>query len=180
MKEAHMQAEVTHGRSSWIGALLTLQALVLVVGNYVGWSTIFREVNDYCDQLGRGYGALLDFSGGVVTNPLLTPCFWGSIVFVVALAWTVRILLLRDTTRQHGSLARLWWLLLGGTLFALLNNLPVVYQFYTKPAGGIVSCSAGVVTNPFITSCFLGFAAFLLAFLTATVAKKLIASRGMS
>lgn len=155
-------------------AVLGLQALILIAGNYVGWSTIFREVNDYCDQLGRGYWALLDFGGTVVANPLLSPCFWGSIVFVIALGWTIRLLLQKDAGRRYRSLSHLWWLLLGGTAFALLNNIPVMYQFYTKPAGSVVSCSAGVVTNPFLTSCFLGFAAFLLALAAATLARRLL------
>lgn len=156
---------------------LSLQAVTLAAGNYVGWTTIFSEVNTYCDQRGGSLWALTDFGGNLTTNPLLSACFWGSIVFVIAFAWTVSLLLEKDTQKVTSQLKKLWWLLLAGTIFALANNIPVLYNFYTKPVGSFGSCSANVVTNPYLTSCFLGFSAFLLAFVFATFAKRMKSSK---
>lgn len=153
-------------------AFVFLQMLALLAGNYVGWSTIFKEVDTYCDMKGGGLNTLFDFSGTVTSNPLLSACFWGSMVFVIALGWTIGILLEKDTEKARKNLLRLWWLLLAGTIFAAANNVPIFYNFYTKP-DAITACSGGIITNPFATSCFLGFSAFFTAFVFATLAKYL-------
>jgi hypothetical protein len=153
---------------------LTLQALALAAGNYVGWTTIAKEVTVYCGQFDGSLWRLTDFSGTVNGNPLMSACFWGSIVFAIALGWTIWALCARNREKLVLHASRLWWLLLGGTLFALVNNIPIFYDFYTKPAGGTIGCSAGIVSNPFFTSCFLGFSAFLAAFIFASFARWLI------
>lgn len=157
-----------------IKVFLMLQAVALAAGNYVGWSTIIKEVDVYCTQNGGGFWSLTDFNGGLTRNPLVSACFWGSIVFLIAFAWTVSLLLEKNAKQLRLNVNRLWWLLLGGTLFALANNVPVIYKFYTRPTGSFRSCSADVVTNPFVTSCFLGFSAFLAAFIFIIFAKRLV------
>lgn len=149
---------------------LYLQALALLAGNVIGWSTISKEVNTFCDEAGGGFGSLLTFSGTVTTNPLLTPCFWGSIVFLITLAWTLTLILEKNKDKILKSHKKLVYLLGGGTVFALVNNIPVFYNYYTKPPGSTVSCSADRVLNPFATSCFLGLAAFFAAFICSLLA----------
>jgi hypothetical protein len=157
-----------------VKTFLAMQAVALAAGNYVGWTTILKEVNTYCGERGRGLWSLTDFTGGLTRNPLASACFWGSIVFLVAFAWTVSLLIEKSPEKLQLNVRRLWWLLLGGTLFALANNVPVVYKFYTRPVGTFSSCSAGAVTNPYLTSCFLGFCAFLAAFIIAIFAKRAV------
>lgn len=143
---------------------LYLQATSLLAGNIVGWSTISKEVNTFCGQEGSGYWSLLTFRGTLTTNPLVTPCFWRSIVFVITLIWTINLILEKNTNKTVRSLNRLVYLLGGGTLFAFVNNLPVFYTFYTKSTASTLSCSADKVINPFTTSCFFGFIAFFAGF----------------
>jgi len=168
-----MSEEIKTDSLRWVKIFLTLQAVALAVGNYVGWSTIVKEVDIYCDQNGGGFWNLTDFSGGLTGNPLVSACFWGSVVFLIALAWTLSLLFEKSTKKLQVNIKRLWWLLLGGTLFALANNIPVIYKFYTRPVGSVSSCSAEAVTNPFLTSCFMGFGAFLAAFIFVIFAKRL-------
>ncbi len=151
---------------------LILQTAALLAGNYVGWVTIIKETNVYCGQHGGNLWSLTNFSGDITGNPLISPCFWGSVVFLIALVWTLYILTEKNKKRAISQLRNIWWLLLGGTIFALVNNIPIIYKFYNQPIGSVASCSAGIVTNPYLTSCFLGFSAFLLAFVFATLAKK--------
>lgn len=152
---------------------LWLQAGALLWGNYVGWSTIYREVQHYCTVESRGLEALLSFSGTATTNPLLTPCFWGTLVFSAALIWTLRIIFTSAFEQQVSELKRLWFLLLAGTLFALVNNIPLFYNYITKPETAGNTCSTDkFLTNPFLSSCFLGFSAFLLASVMAYFAKR--------
>lgn len=152
---------------------LSLQALALLWGNFVGWSTIFRDVQIFCTNEAKGLEALLSFTGNVTTNPLLTPCFWGTLSFTFSLLWTVRLLMMKDEQKLLKEYKKLLILLVASTLFALVNNVPLFYKFYTTPKGTATSCSPGkLLTNPFLTSCFFGLSAFFLATLYALGAKK--------
>lgn len=157
----------TRNTKFWLG----LQVVALAAGNFVGWTTISREVDTFCAAQGSGLWGLTDFSGTAVRNPVASACFWGSIVFALSFAWTVWVLL-SGVEAVRANVRRLWWVLLGGTIFALANNVPIFYRFYTQPKGGVVSaCTTTSITNPFATSCFLGFSAFAAAFLFASLAK---------
>lgn len=147
---------------------LSIQLLFLLWGNYVGWSTIISDVNYYCLNEAKGLEALLSFNGTVTTNPLLSPCFWGTLVFSAAAIWTVRLLIMKDDTQRRREHGWLLTLLLAGTAFAFVNNVPLFYKFYTAPKGTATSCSPGkLLTNPFATSCFYGLSAFAGATLTS-------------
>jgi hypothetical protein len=153
----------------WLG----LQALALGWGNYVGWSTIYRDVQVFCTNEAKGLDALLSFNGTVTTNPLTTPCFWGTLAFAVALIWTVRLLFMKDLKKVKHEYKKLFILLVVGTIFALVNNVPLFYKFYTTPKGTATSCSPGkLLTNPFITSCFFGLSAFSLSVLSGLGVRK--------
>jgi hypothetical protein len=154
-----------------VKTILVLQAVALAAGNYVGWTTIAREITAYCNQFDGSLWRLTDFSGNLTDNPLTSACFWGSVAFAVSLVWTVWVIFMKDIEKVKAHVSRLWWLLLGGTLFALANNIPILYNFYTHPGGASSACSAGLITNPYLTSCFLGFIAFLTAFIFASWAK---------
>lgn len=121
----------------------------------------------FCTNEAKGLDALLSFNGTVTTNPLLTPCFWGTLSFTFCLAWTIRLLFLKDEAKRTAEHKRLFYVLVGSTLFALINNVPLFYRFYTTPKGTATSCSPGkLLTNPFATSCFYGLSAFTLATLS--------------
>ena len=161
--------KLLHSTTFW----LSLQALALVWGNFVGWTTIFRDVQIFCTNEAKGLEALLSFTGNVTTNPLLTPCFWGTLSFTLSLAWTIRLLLTKNEEKRRNEYKKLLILLIASTLFALVNNVPLFYRFYTTPKGTATSCSPGkLLTNPFLTSCFFGLSAFTLATLSALGGKK--------
>ncbi|HEU4913778.1 MAG TPA: hypothetical protein VFT16_00015 [Candidatus Saccharimonadales bacterium] len=146
-------------------------ALALLAGTVIGWTTVFGEVERYCDDQGTGLGGLIRLSGeGNVTNPLLAPCFWGSVAFVIALAWALYVLFDNQPQKRRKSIRGLWWLLLGGTVFAFVNNLPVFLDFYTKPKGTVTGCSPDAITSPFLTGCFGGFASFAAALVFVSLA----------
>ena len=155
---------------------LTMQLLFLLWGNYVGWSTIISDVNFYCLNEAKGLEALFSFSGTVTTNPLLSPCFWGTLVFSFSLVWTVRLLSMKDDARRRREHGWLLTILLAGSAFALVNNVPLFYKFYTTPKGTATSCSPGkLLTNPFATSCFFGLSAFVGATVSSWLGQKFTA-----
>ena len=57
--------------------------------------------------------SMLRIPGGLV-NPLLVPCFYGMLAFIVGFVWTLTLRM--DFSRI--SQARLLWLLVAGTIFA--------------------------------------------------------------
>lgn len=147
--------------------LLKLQVAVLAIGTGFSWITL---VFDYHRFFASG-GHILDISGCVVTNPVITPCFYGALAFLVAFVWAFAIF--RSTPdavlkRQRG----LQFLLAAGTVFAWGNFSYEVYRFMqSKSATSAFSCPAGIVgVNPLMTPCFYG----ALIFLTALVVSVLI------
>lgn len=157
----------------WLG----LQALALAWGNFVGWSTIYRDVQIFCTNEAQGLNSLLSFNGNVTTNPIATPCFWGTLSFTICLVWTIRLIVLKDEAKRSSEFNKLFILLIASTVFALVNNIPLFYRFYTTPRGTATSCSPGkLMSSPFLTSCFFGLSAFTLATLSALGVRKTIKS----
>ena len=149
---------------------LYAQALFLTIGSGVGWYSVINEVQDFCAQQGEGLSSLLSFTGTYTTNPLLQPCFWGSIAFVAGLVWTLAMLAGKVTNISVG-LRRTRLFFVGATLFAAANNYLPIYRFVTDSAGDSgFGCSAAGHGNPFLSACFFGLLSFALALLANTVA----------
>jgi hypothetical protein len=147
--------------------LLKVQAAVLAVGTGFSWITL---VFDYRRFFASG-GHVLNISGCVVTNPAMTPCFYGALAFFAAFVWALVILRSAQEVvlrRQRG----LQLLLAAGTVFAWGNVAYEVYRFMQpQPPTSAFSCPAGeVAVNPLMTPCFYG----ALIFLTALVVSVLI------
>jgi len=65
-----------------------------------------------------------------------------------------------------------FYLLLGGTIFAWAN-FGIELNDWLNERACTLGCSAGTLTNPFLTPCFYGAIFFLLAFiLSAIILKK--------
>jgi hypothetical protein len=147
--------------------ILKVQVAVLAIGTSFSWITL---VFDYRRFFASG-GHVLGISGCAVTNPIITPCFYGALAFLVAFAWALAILRSAPEAvlkRQRG----LHLLLAAGTVFAWGNFAYEVYRFMQpQPAASAFSCPAGeAAVNPLMTPCFYG----ALIFLTALVVSVLI------
>lgn len=147
--------------------LLTVQVAVLGIGTGFSWITL---VLGYRRFLASG-GHVLNISGCAVTNPVITPCFYGALAFLAAFVWALAILRSAPEAvlkRQRG----LQLLLAAGTIFAWGNFTYEVYRFMRpQPAAFAFSCPAGeVAVNPLMTPCFYG----ALIFLTALVVSILV------
>ena len=146
--------------------MLKVQLTVLVIGTGFSWITL---VFDYRRFFASG-GHVLNISGCAVTNPIVTPCFYGALAFLAAFVWALAIL--RSTPeavfkRQHG----LQLLLAAGTVFAWGNFAYEVYRYIQlQPATSAFTCPAGeVAVNPLMTPCFYGALIFLTAFVVSVL-----------
>lgn len=144
--------------------LLKVQVAVLAIGTAFSWTTL---VFDYRRFFASG-GRVLEISGCAVANPVITPCFYGALAFLAALAWALAILRSSPETaskRQRG----LWILLAAGTVFAWGNFAYEVYRFVQpQPVTSPFVCPAGeVAVNPLTTPCFFGALIFLTALIVS-------------
>lgn len=140
---------------------------MLAIGTAFSWFTL---VGDYRRFFSAG-GNVFEWSGCVVTNPLLTPCFYGALAFLAAFIWA--LVLLRSASgvvvgRQRG----LNWLLAGGTVFAWGNFAYEVFLYSQQRPASAFRCPppGQVAVHPLLAPCFYG----ALIFLTALVISVLI------
>lgn len=140
--------------------LFRLQVAVLAIGTAFAWFTL---AGDYRRFFGAG-GEVFQWSGCAVTNPLLTPCFYGALAFLAALVWA--LVLLRSAPaaaarRQRG----LNWLLAAGTVFAWSNLAYEVFLYSQQRPASAFSCPppGEAVVHPLMTPCFYGALIFLTA-----------------
>ncbi len=144
-------------RTLWILALLTLAGAVFAGGS------VTRDFIAF-----YGYeGTLFKIADCVTPNPVTRPCFYGSLAFVVAFAWTLSLLRSSDLGR---GLRWLTIFLVGCVLFALSNLSLELYRFYAAPVGSAIGCSGAVIQNPYATPCFVGSTLFVASLATCLLA----------
>jgi hypothetical protein len=136
--------------------LLLLQSLILVGGTVFAWSKLLGQF----DNFKFVYGTIFRFQDCVIQNPFLTPCFWGSLAFIIATVVSFFIWIKPVYTRER----YLRNFLLFCVFFA---GSVVVYEFveYYKLFGAntvSVSCTPGVF--PLFSPCFTGLLFFLCAY----------------
>ena len=64
-----------------IKSLLKVQVAMLAIGTVFSWFTL---VVDYRRFFAAG-GRVFELSGCAVANPLITPCFYGAMIYLTAL-----------------------------------------------------------------------------------------------
>ncbi len=140
--------------------LLKAQVAVLALGTGFSWITLLF---DYRRFIAAG-GHMLELSGCAVANPVVTPCFYGALAFLVAFVWALTILRSAPgavRNRQH----KLQFLLAAGTAFAWGNFAYEVYRFMQpQPPASAFRCPPGAVAvHPLMLPCFYGAIIFLMA-----------------
>jgi len=70
------------------------QIIILLAGNLFAWFNFFRELNNWL----QGRACTTGCAAGLV-NPFLTPCFYGAMVFAIALV--VSIIMLRKVNKAN-------------------------------------------------------------------------------
>src|SRR5512144_2720715 len=146
--------------------LLRVQAAVLALGTLFSWLTL---VFDYRRYFAAG-GQVLELSACAVANPLVTPCFYGALAFLLAFAWAIAILRSAPGTvaKRQGHLQ---WLLVAGTLFAWGNFAYLAHRFLQpQPAASAFSCPPGEqAANPLTAPCFYGALIFSAALVVSVL-----------
>ncbi len=139
---------------------LRLQVVVLAIGTAFAWYTLADDYRRYFSAGGR----MFEWSGCVVINPLLTPCFYGAFAFLAAFVWA--LVLLRSApeavTRRQRGLNRL---LVAGTVFAWGNFAYEMFLYSAQRPASAFSCPppGEAAIHPLMMPCFYGAWIFLAA-----------------
>lgn len=139
---------------------LWVQSLVLLGGTVFAWSQLVPQFIDFYAL----YGDPFRFQDCAIPNPLATACLYGSLAFIVAFIWSLRILQRGNKTSQK----YLKNFLIFCVLFAASVFLFEVADYYKLIPSGTpsVSCSPGV--QPLATPCFYGMLFFIAALTSAS------------
>lgn len=131
---------------------LFLQSGLLFIGTIFSWYTV---TTDYLRFL---------YSNG--TNPLVTPCFYGAIGFLLAFLYSLHIFMSLPQKRERYQ-KYLMLFLIGGTIFGWSNFALELCNFYIFK--NPTSCSGAGTSSPFLTACFYGSVIYLLSLLSSIV-----------
>ena len=131
-------------------------SLILAGGVLFSWFTV---INDFI-RFNRIYGTIFRLINCSVPNPIATPCFYGAIGFIIAFYLSLKL-----------KINQLWYLLVGGTIFAWSNFGYEAYKFYSS-TGVKTSCSGIVTNNIFTTPCFYGSVIYLISLFTLYIYRK--------
>jgi hypothetical protein len=132
-----------------------IRALILAAGVGSSWSALIVQFTDFY----RAYGTLWHMSTGIATNPLLTPCLYGSLAFLAAFVWSC-VLLFRPNPRADIWLNRL--LLFGVAFAAVVVAYDCADYLHLFIVGIPIVCTPNV--NPLLTPCFRGLIFFAAAY----------------
>ena len=148
--------------------LLYLHSLLLLSGTVFAWGNVLKEFKIYF----AAGGQILQTAGCPVTNPIITPCFWGATAFLIALIWSSYIIQAKSTGQISNEI-RLKWFLVASTIFGWGNVALEFYKYYASKMQPIVSCT-GVIKSPIYAPCFTGSIIFLASLIfTSIIIKKL-------
>ncbi len=138
--------------------LLLVQVLLLGGGALFSSYTIFGQLYEFRAL----HGTIFRFADTFTNNPLATPCFFGSLAFLIAFTAAV-VLLLRFDVRDERWLRN--FLIFGVCFAAVVLLYEACDYFKWIHVGTSVSCAPGV--HPLQSPCFVGFIFFVLSALCA-------------
>ncbi|MCA9392468.1 hypothetical protein KC614_04725 [candidate division WWE3 bacterium] len=145
--------------------LLQLQSFIFGSGTIFAYYTVFADFSRF-----YGFeGTFFKFTGCVVPNPLLTPCFYGAFAFLFGFVWSLFILRGGEAFRTKHQLY-LMLLGLAGTIFAWGNTAYGFYKFYVL--NNNTGCSGVPTESPFFTPCMVGAIIFAVAFAVTVFARR--------
>jgi hypothetical protein len=156
-------AEQTATNVKAIRGLAIWLIVFLVIGATIAWFTsIVALTRFYASE-----GTLLRFDNFGVKNPMITPCFWGALAYLVCLGWGGY---LYSRVAQGGSAAGyrpLGIFLIACVLFGFGNVGYEWWQITHSTSGSIIGCLAQPMTSVFQSPCMYGSIMFLVSMIAA-------------
>jgi hypothetical protein len=145
--------------------LYSVQSIVLAAGTIFAWYTVYTDFLRFSEI----EGTIFKINDCLVPNPVLTPCFYGAIAFLISFIWSITILKKKSEKRGEAQ-KKLQILLIAATIFAWSNFFYEVYRWFSRVEGEqFVGCSGALAANPMYTACFYGSVIYLIALIISLV-----------
>jgi hypothetical protein len=140
---------------------------LLIVGSGIAWGTVILAFKRFYEY----EGTLFKIQDCVFPNPVMTPCFYGAVAFLVALIWAIKLYRKLASGEELVSYRGLMRLLFAATIFGAVNVAYEIYLFSVSPKG-ITGCGASIITSPWQSSCTYGSIVFLLSLIVTVMIMK--------
>ena len=138
--------------------LLYVQTFLIASGTIFAWTILIGKFSEFYAL----YGDFFRFKDCAMPNPLITPCFYGSVAFLIALIWSVKVL----KTKSIKSESWLRWFLLFGVVFAFSVTTQEALHYYNVISGPKFACDPFLV-HPLKTACFYGGLFYVASFIAS-------------
>lgn len=138
--------------SSSLSRFLVAQSLLLFGGMVFAWSNLISQFTHFYTL----YGTLFKVAGCTIPNPFLTPCFFGSVGFLIAVFWSVNVYQIPSRIGER----RLRNFLTFCSVFAVFAVVYEMAEYYHWISSAVsISCTPGI--SPFVSPCFFGTLIFI-------------------
>ncbi len=135
--------------------IIIYQVAILLAGMVFVWEKFLSQLVHFETV----YGTIFRIQGNTIPNPFLTPCFLGSLGYLVAVFLAVR--LMQSPAVQRARYLRNF--LLAAVLFGVSVISIEAAQYYHVIGGVSVSCTPGA--SPWATPCFAGTIIFIVSYI---------------
>ncbi|NCS32599.1 hypothetical protein GW793_03855 [bacterium] len=143
--------------------LRVLLPVILSGGVILSWSTVFQSFVVF-----YGYeGTIFKFTNCTITNPFLTPCFYGALGFGAALIWSSS-LYLKSTKGLFGPYRYLTFFLLFCTIFGWGNVAYEVWEWFKTADHTISGCGGKTFVSPLQSPCVWGSVFYLISLIVVS------------
>ena len=141
--------------------LRVLLPVILLGGVFLSWFTVFQSFIVF-----YGYeGTIFKFTNCTITNPFLTPCFYGALGFATAFLWSIS-LYFKTIKGLTVSYRYLMFFVLFCTIFGWGNVTYEVWEWYQTANHTISGCGGKTFVSPLQSPCVWGSVFYSIGLIT--------------
>lgn len=134
--------------------LKKFRLIFLLLGVIVAWSSTLASFIEFY----RNEGTIFKIKNCVIANPVTTPCFWGSVAFLIAL-----FLAYKYWRKENKKFERnFFYFMIFSIIFAWTSFIVELTGVKQTPGAIVTVCRP--TGNPFLSPCFFGSILFTLSF----------------
>jgi hypothetical protein len=137
----------------------------LAIGALVAWSTTILALTRFYGS----EGTLLRLDNIGIPNPVITPCFWGAVAFLIAVPWAGSLYSRLGRANPVGGYRMLGWFLVACVLFGWSVVGYESWRLSQSATGSIIGCTAAPMTSIFQSPCLYGSSMYLASLVAAYI-----------
>ena len=137
--------------------LKKLRLSFLFLGVIISWTSTLASFIEFY----RNEGTIFKIKNCITANPVTTPCFWGSLAFLIALFLAVKFF-----RKESLRFERIFF-------YFMIFSILFAWTSFTIELSGVKQVPGALITvckptgSPFLSPCFFGSILFTSSFLTS-------------